>query len=292
VLLPVRLALGAERRLSGLALRRVTVDDHEIHYLERGADRQETLLLIHGFGADKDNWVRFVRALGPLKKTHRIVALDLPGFGDSTRRDEAPYSVPVQVERLHALAEALGLGPLHLVGSSMGGAIAGRYAASYPERVRSLCLIEPLALRGPEPSEMSRLLARGELPLVAENRQEYEALLDFVFEQRPFLPGFLRHHLAGRALARRDHLKRVWKQVWDDLPEPLADCLHSIQARTLLLWGDTDRVFHLSAMVELESRLPRVTSHVFPHCGHLPMVERPRETGERFERWFDTACDV
>lgn len=288
----VRLALGLERRLSGLQYRRVTVGEHEIHYLERNPERAETLLLVHGFGADKDNWVRFVRHLGPLRKSLRIVSLDLPGFGDSTRLPEAPYDIPTQAERLHAFAETLEFGPLHLIGSSMGGGIAGRFAARYPELVKSLCLIEPLALHGAEPSTLDQLQEQHENPLVAETPEGFEALLDFVFEKRPLLPGFLRHFLARRAVHYRDHLARVWTQIWDDLPEPLAGHLEAIRAPTLLLWGDTNRVFHLTVMEAMKRRLPQATSHVFVGCGHLPMVERPRETAQWYREWVDTIYDV
>ncbi len=288
----LRFALGAERRLAGLRSRRVRVGDHEIHYLEGGARRSKTLVLIHGFGADKDNWVRFVRHLGPLRQTHRILALDLPGFGDSTRREDAPYAVPAQAERLHAFVEALETGPVHLIGSSMGGAIAGRFAARYPDWVKSLCLIEPLALLGSEPPLLGQLLKQGQNPLVVKSPEDFDTLLAFVFEKPPFLPPSVRRFLAHQAMHRRDHLTRVWTQIWNDLPQPLAGHLAAIQVPTLLLWGDTNRVFHLSVMEAMERQLPRFASHVFAGCGHLPMVERPRATARRYGAWFDALCDV
>jgi pimeloyl-ACP methyl ester carboxylesterase len=282
----LRFALGAERWLAGLTPRRVQAAEHTIHYLERGREREETLLLIHGFGGDKDNWVRFVRHLGPLRTRYRIVSVDLPGFGDSDRRDDVPYSVPAQVERLQAFADALQLGPLHLVGNSMGGAIAGRWAARDPERVRSLCMLEPVALRGTHPAALEQLLEEGVNPLLVERPEDFETLLAFVFEERPFLPAPVRHFLARRAASRHAHLSRIWPHVWDDLREPLAGHLEAIRAPTLLLWGDTNRVFHLSVMEELLRRLPHATGHVFQGCGHVPMVERPRAVGRRFVGWL------
>ncbi|MDF5864931.1 alpha/beta fold hydrolase [Pseudomonas aeruginosa] len=62
------------------------VDNLEIAYLEGGSEKNPTLLLIHGFGADKDNWLRFAR---PLTERYHVVALDLPGFGDSSKPQQA-----------------------------------------------------------------------------------------------------------------------------------------------------------------------------------------------------------
>lgn len=279
--------MAAERRLAGLRHGKIQAAGHEIHYLEGGNRQGEPCLLIHGFGADKDNWVRLVHRLGDLRQRFYFLAPDLPGFGESTVLEAAPYEVPAQVERLAAFAEALGLGPAHLVGNSMGGAIAGRFAACHPERTLSLCLLEPIGVRGSEPAELDRLLEEGKNPLLAEDRQSFEELLDFLFEKRPFLPWPVRRFLARRAAFRHGHLTRVWKEIWDDLPEPLDGEAEKITAPTLLLWGDTDRLFHLSALEELHRRIPHATAQVLEGCGHVPMVERPGETARRYREWLD-----
>jgi hypothetical protein len=88
-------------------------------YLEGG--RGEPLMLIHGFGADKDTFVRVARHLTP---HYHLIVPDVPGFGESAHPPAADYAPPAQVERLRALAKALGVGRLHLGGNSMGGQIA------------------------------------------------------------------------------------------------------------------------------------------------------------------------
>mgnify|MGYP006195450481 CR=1 FL=1 len=93
-----------ERQLAGLDSRNVQVGEFNIHYYEGGPQGAETILMIHGFGADKGNWLRFSR---PLTARYHVVALDLPGFGDSSK-PEASYDVGTQVERLNAFAKAIG----------------------------------------------------------------------------------------------------------------------------------------------------------------------------------------
>src|SRR5262249_61814458 len=93
----------------------VRVDDVEIAYLEGGSG--EPLILVHGFGATKDNFTRVAAYLTP---HYRVLIPDLPGFGDSSKSETASYSITQQVQWLHAFATALGVGGVHL-----GGAVAG-----------------------------------------------------------------------------------------------------------------------------------------------------------------------
>ena len=123
--------IAVERNIAGLEKNSVEVDGLHFEYLEGGTG--EALVLLHGFGADKDNWTRIGRYLTPY---FRVIAPDLPGFGDSTADLEADYTVSPQVERIRAFVRVLNLKAFHLGGSSMGGNIAGAYAAKYPGEVK------------------------------------------------------------------------------------------------------------------------------------------------------------
>ena len=99
----VSLTNGLERRAAGLSSKAITLDSHDIAYVEGG--KGETVLLIHGFSADKGNWTRFSRYLTP---EYHVVALDLPGFGDSTKieyRRDSDRPGPVSVLRSVASAQ-------------------------------------------------------------------------------------------------------------------------------------------------------------------------------------------
>ena len=120
-----RIAFSLERKRCGLRLKSTAVDGETWHYLEGGAADAPVLLLLHGFGGDKDHWTRFSRAL---VRDYRVIAPDLPGFGDSARHAGWDYSLNAQRDRLNEFIAALKLGPLHLGGNSMGGHLAVIYA--------------------------------------------------------------------------------------------------------------------------------------------------------------------
>ena len=108
----------AERSAAGLKQKSVQVNGLRIEYLEGG--KGDPLVLLHGFGANKDNWTRFAKHL---TSHFRVIALDLPGFGESSLAPDGDYRTHVQAERLKAFIRALGIESFHLGGNSMGGNI-------------------------------------------------------------------------------------------------------------------------------------------------------------------------
>jgi len=107
---------------------------------EGGRVRAEPALCVHGLGGSSRNWTDLMDVLRP-----RLVAaaLDLPGYGESPPRPDGKYSITAMAKTVTELIEALGNGPVHLIGNSMGGAVAVRAAAKRPDLVRSLTLVSP-----------------------------------------------------------------------------------------------------------------------------------------------------
>src|SRR5262247_2399498 len=176
--------IGLERLGAGFRRRTVQVDDHRMVYSEGG--KGEAIVLLHGFGASSDSWNRFASRL---TKRFRVIAPDLPGWGESQRKDEESYGYPQQVERLYQFLGALGLGGrVHLAGHSMGGFIASAFAARYPERVITLGLLAPHGIAEPQPSDLALSVAAGDNWLVASSLPGFERLLDKVFAKRPYIP--------------------------------------------------------------------------------------------------------
>lgn len=130
--------VATERKIAGLSLKHATLSEGSIAYLEGG--KGTPILLLHGFGADKDNWVRMAKHL---TKKYRVIAPDLPGFGESFKRAELDYDVTSQVARLSEFADKLGLTQFHIGGNSMGGYIAANYAVTCPEHIECLWLLNP-----------------------------------------------------------------------------------------------------------------------------------------------------
>ena len=273
-----------ERQLAGLDSRNVQVGEFNIHYYEGGPQGAETILMIHGFGADKDNWPRFSR---PLTARYHVVALDLPGFGDSSK-PEASYDVGTQVERLNAFAKAIGLHKLHLIGNSMGGHIAALYAARHPEEVLSVALLNNAGVNAPQASELFKRLDRGDAnPLLVRNADDFNNMLDFLFVEKPPLPESLKQYLAQRAMASHDFNQKIFSQLRERYI-PLEPELAKIQVPTLLLWGDQDQVLDVSSIKVMQPLLKQPSVVIMQACGHLPMIERPEETAEHYQTFLDS----
>ena len=265
------LAMVLERGRAGLHEHRITVDGLDIAYTDGGAG--PVLLMVHGFNADKDHWTR---AAAGLTDAYRVVALDLPGFGQSTRDDAIRYDPVSQAARLKAFHDALGLTAVHLVGNSMGGEISGIYATRYPEDVTSLALINAAGVASPTPSALSGMVAEGENPLIARSAEEYDALLDFVFVEKPWVPDVVIDHLAAIAIENRAFTTGIWADLRAH-PSGLEAQLATITAPTLVLWGDTDRVLDVSMASVFDAGIPDSAVIIMPETGHLPMIERPAE---------------
>lgn len=277
----VELAVDLERKSSGLSKGSVEIGDHTVHYLEGG--KGETILFVHGFGANKDNWNRLAKYLTP---SYHVVAVDLPGFGESTKRQDASYTIVAQVERLDKIAEALSLNSFHVAGNSMGGNISGKYAARFPEKVLSLGLFNSGGVPAcPRKSELSKLLEEGENPLLVETPEDFDKMIRFAFVKPPWFPGIVKKALAKEWMKSKSFNEKVFREIFREGSALVPD-LPKIQTRTLILWGDTDRLIDVSCTEVLEKGLQNSTTVIMKDCGHVPMMERPEETSRHYMKFL------
>jgi abhydrolase domain-containing protein 6 len=277
----VKQAIQSERKKAGLQYKKVQVGDHEIAYLERG--QGETILMVHGFAANKDNWTRFAKFITP---AYHVVAVDLPGFGDSTCLETASYSIVDQAKKLNRFADTVGLKKFHIVGNSMGGHISARYNIMFPERVLTLGLFDSGGVRSPVPREMFQRLSRGEPnPLVAGSVEEFDQLIKFVFSTPPDIPRFIKKVLVEEAQKHKASNQRIFKQIRN---ENMELDLGKIKAPTLILWGNQDRVIDVSAVEVLKKGITNSTPVIMQNCGHLPMIERPQEAAQHYLSFLES----
>jgi pimeloyl-ACP methyl ester carboxylesterase len=284
--------LSLNRSLSGMEEKTAAAAMHTVHYLDSGAPTPPApgnsggtpIVLLHGIFAEKDHWVDFAR---PLTGQYRVVAPDIPGFGESTRREDQAYDYAAHVTRLAAFLDVLGLGRVHLAGNSMGGTIAALFALRYPERVASVAFIgAPHGIRSPQPSTMDRLIDAGQRPLVAHDAAAFDRMMALVFEKRPFLPYPILHATKRDAQRNATSNTRLWDAQLKDrylLEQHLGKLQHH---PTLVLWGESDRVFDRSALLPLQKLLPQAHAEALPGIGHLPMMEAPAETAQRYARFL------
>jgi pimeloyl-ACP methyl ester carboxylesterase len=265
-----------ELRFDDVSLRGVRV-----RYGEAGAG--PPLVLIHGFLVSHREWLPMLPSLA---HAFRVVALDLPGFGQSEkpRPESYPYTREAFAETVADLMSHLGLVRAHVCGHSMGGSIAITLAADRSELVDRLVLIDSACFPFDVPLE-------GRLALVP-------VLGPFVFKKlygRSVLRDYFRNDVwsghTGMDLAQVDAYFDAFDppeareaayaclRATTDLA-PLVPKIARVRAKTLVIWGDDDRIFPLSLGRRLAREMPDARLRVVPHCGHAPNEEHPAKTAE------------
>ena len=279
------IALDLERSASGLESKTLVVGEETWHYLDGGPEDADVLFMIHGFGADKDNWTRFARSL---TRTHRVIAPDLPGFGETGWHPGRDYSLTAQRDRVADFAAALGLERIHLIGNSMGGHLAGLYAYEYPNDVMSLALVNNAGVISPDESDLQRALAQGENPLIVRSLDDFDRLIEFVSYKEPFVPWPVRGVMAQTALDRADENASIFTALISDAAglEPL---LAEINMPVLIIWGEYDRVLDVSSIEKMRPLLPQAEVIIMEDTGHIPMLERPSETAAHYFQFLSRA---
>lgn len=266
------LAQRAGRYSAGLKKKEVRVAKDRIVYLEGG--QGETVVLLHGGGANKDNWVPFAKWL---TGNYRVVIPDLAGFGESTKRFDENYDIDGQVKRFDRFVEALHLKSIHLAGNSMGGLIAAVYAARFPEKINSLALLAPAGLHTVNKTEFVRQAEKDVNLTQINNADDLEKMISYLFVTPPAIPGVFKKVLAEQARAGKEFNAKVMK---DMIEENLAlePFLSMIQAPVCIIWGDQDRILDVSGASVLEKGLKEHEAVILKQAGHIPMMEKPAET--------------
>jgi pimeloyl-ACP methyl ester carboxylesterase len=242
----------------------------------------EPIVCLHGLGATKASFLPTVAALA---HRHRVIALDLPGFGESDKPIAAPYDAPWFARTVVAAMDALGLERADLVGNSMGGRVAIETGLAAPDRVRRLVLLSPALawLRDRRFAPFLRLV-RPELGLLQPApRPVVDAIV------RRLVPGaqegwaaagvdeFLRAFLTPRGRAA---FYAALRNLYLDVPygeRGLWTRLAALSPRTLFVWGRHDTLVPIAFMRHVQRTLP-AARHLELDCGHVPQLERPRET--------------
>jgi len=277
-----RLALDTERWRSGLTLKSIDLPG-ELHYVYLEGGQGEPLILLHGFGADKDNFTRVARFLTP---HYRVIIPDHIGFGESSHPQDASYMAGVQAARIRSLAQALGIRTVHLGGSSMGGHISMMYAALYPDEVKSLWLLDPGGIWSAPPSELREIMIKtGENPLMARNEDEFAKIFEFVMTDHPFIPRPILNVMAQERIKNYELEKRIFRELTADSAEKY---IKGLKTPTLIVFGDKDRAINPATADILHKIIPNSEVIMMKGLGHLPMIEQPRKTAEDYLKFRET----
>lgn len=256
-----RRAIGARLHLAGLRSRHIRLPRAEIRYWSGG--RGDPVVFVHGFGTEAS--VNWHAQLPAMRRRFTIVAPDLPGFGASERIvDER--TIAFQVACLYDLITHLGHRPIRLVGHSMGGWISLAFAATHPELVTRLVLVDAAGLRFEPDLSLQRVL----LP---ETSADVRDLIAANFRRPPRLPGFVLRDVLRTCRLEVTARTEVLRQLVYGA-EFLDERLASITARTLIVWGAADVLTPLAIGERLAAGIADAELVVFDDCAHSPNLER------------------
>jgi len=218
--------------------------------------------------------------LEPLAQSHRVIALDLPGFGNSSKPHRA-YTTDFFVSTLHDLFASLGLQEIILVGNSFGAQIAILYALRHPELVAKLILVDSGGLRSIPEDEAAAIAARFGAPVIAALTPEIHAMLFASVFTQPSAASQLYVQRQNEKLQRKDYpayAESLASNIRLSMSSYLLDRLPEIKCPTLLIWGEKDLVLPVEQGQQALAKLVHGELKVIPGCGHAPQLE----CGEQF----------
>ena len=277
------MGVGIERSRSDLEKKEITIGEFKWVYLETTeAQDKPVVLMLHGFAAEKDNWTRMAKYM----EGYRVIAPDLPGHGENLFIQGKGYGFDQQSLRLAEFVDALGLTSFHLIGNSMGGAIAALYAYRNPDRVLTLSLLDAAGFYGEEKSELEKTIEQNQPnPLIVRSPEDMERLMHFAMEQVPYFPWPATDVLADRAMAREKANDAIFKQLLKEaeMAKHAGGFRHVFEKLTMptyVIWGEEDRVLDVSSVDKFFQYTPNVQVDILPQVGHAPMLEIPEQSAQ------------
>lgn len=262
----------------------VGVDGRRVRVRVDGDADKPPVLLVHGIGRSLEDWdPQYER----LSADYRVIAVDVPGFGFSDR-PEGPITLSAFANGVLGAVDVLGeQRPLHIVGNSLGGAIAMQVLAQRPERVASLALINSAGF-GSEVTILLRILAMPVIGPLASRRTtrasatmlERACYVDTALASRERIDRAMAiagkpHHgevmlATAVELATARGVKAGWRRQ-------LAAFAALHPRPTMVMWGDQDKVLPAHHLEEARRVLPHAETHLLPGIGHMPQIESPDE---------------
>src|SRR3984957_8035766 len=243
-----------------------------------------TVVLLHGGGPGASSWSNFGPNMPVIAARYRTLMMDLPGYGQTAARPPTGHFFTVAAEALAGLLDHLGVGKVHLIGNSLGGGAALRFALNFPKRAGRLVLMGPggltLNVLAPDPTEgVRRLMEFGAPP--GPSRAKMEAVLRImVHDQRLITEELIDERYA--VASQPEALAAMIAMGASFFGEHAEDGLlwreaHRVKHEVLLIWGREDRVNPLDGALIALKQLRKAQLHVFGNCGHWAQLEKAAE---------------
>jgi len=253
-----------------------------LHYHEAGPPAAPPVVLLHGGGPGASGWSNFGRNLPVFAGHFRTLLVDQPGFGQSDRPPVTGNYFTFAADALAGLLKTLGIDRVHLIGNSLGGGTAVRFALNHPERAGRLVLMAPgglgLNVFAPDPTEGVRRLMEFSAPPGPSREKMAAFLRTLVHDQRLITDELVDERFAAASdPAALAALAALGASFFD--PATAEDGMlwreaHRLRNRVLLIWGREDRVNPLDGALVAVKLIRRAQLHVFGGCGHWAQLEK------------------
>ncbi|XP_066287845.1 monoacylglycerol lipase ABHD6-like isoform X2 [Branchiostoma lanceolatum] len=280
---------------AGCTTKYVKVGEQQFAYMERGrpSKNQPSLLFLHGFSDRKET---FCEMIMHMPKHLHVIAVDLPGHGDTGIKAKADLTVEAYAAKLHQFIGVVGLdrSPLHLIGHSMGGGLAGCYAASYPEKMWALTMICPGGIKVPENSVMFEKIFRGNRHvMIPETVEQAEEMFDICLYNKSLIPP--KQALKGYVDYSRPYVN-FNKELFDAMLElgqdGLTPYLGKIAAPTQVIWGRHDKALHISGLDVIKKKMTAsLQVDIVEDCGHTIGLEAPKKAAALLLNFRETVVN-
>ena len=269
-------------------LRSVDVVGTRVNYAEMGEG--SPIVFVHGLAGAWQNWLE---NLPHFARTHRVIALDLPGFGSSPMPDW-DITIPNYGRFVRDFCERIGVDRCVIVGNSMGGFIASEVAIAEADRVSKVVLVSAAGITWArarrEPMAMFGRMVRAATPITmrwqtgAGMRRPRARKMSFqgVFHQ----PNELRRELLWENLVPALDSPGYYDALTNLVGYDVRHRLEEIEDPTLVVWGRNDRVVPVPAALSYEKRIPNATLEIYDETGHVPQLERPVRFNRSLERFL------
>lgn len=259
----------------------IEVNEMQVHYRDEGDGFP--IVLVHGTAASLHTWDAWTHEL---KKTNRVIRMDLPAFGITGPNKNADYSLEAYTTFLHSFLEKLQLKKFHIAGNSLGGNIAWNYTADYPENVEKLILVDasglPTNKQPPAIFKMAKTPLLKTLFLYVTPKILIKKNIEEVYADDSKITDALvdrYHKMALRIGNRKAFIDRAKTDFGLDSIVNI-NKLKSIQTPTLLIWGAQDLWIPLGNGIRMDRILVNSKLEVLENSGHVPMEENPNESLE------------
>lgn len=287
------------KKIGGFEKETIALDGSSYYYLDNHREDSPTLVFLHGFSDRKESWLPFVN---PLSKDYHIIIPDLKGHGDNPKDFNTSHDFVSQAAYVNELVSKLNIDSFDLIGISMGGGVAGQFAAHYKDKTKSLTLISTAGINDYSiPSKMDSLMIT--LPSIEEKKDVFPLLphkvtksslaqfKSYIFYKNIYIPKKLFNSYLKNSLDNRDFYIKVLEDFFEvdsnKFKTPLNTALPEIECPINVIWGKQDPLLSVSCVNVIDSILTvKPTITVIDECGHATIAEKPKQTLKAITDFF------